>query len=83
MTDETSADNNAREDVFLSALRENHKVAKCTECKCLQGGLAQLKADYPELEEDIKELATTKFHKQPSCKPCIPGNAWTRYSLAE
>jgi hypothetical protein len=72
-----------RANVFLDALRENHGVAKCTECECLQGGLAQLKMDYPEMEEKIKEFTTTKFHKQPGCKPCPPGNAWTKYSLSE
>jgi len=76
MTDE-------RAGFFLNALKENHKVNKCTECECLQGGLAQLKADYPEFAEEIATLTTGKFHRQPGCNPCPPGNAWTRYSLSE
>ncbi len=69
--------------IFFDLLDENHTVAKCTECECLQGGLAQLKVDYPELTDKIAKIATTKFHKQPGCKPCPPGNAWTKYSLSE
>lgn len=83
MADETGLENDERARVFLDALRENHEVTKCTECECLQGGLAQLKMDYPELDGEIKELTTAKFHKQPDCKPCLPGNAWTKYSLSE
>ncbi len=73
----------ARAGLFLSALKENHTVNKCTECEYLQGGLAQLKADYPEFTEEVGKLTTSKFHRQPSCRPCPPGNAWTEYSLSE
>lgn len=72
-----------RAGIFLSLLEENHKVKKCTECECLQGGLVQLKIDYPELSGEIEILIAGKFHKCLGCKPCPPGQAWTKYSFSD
>jgi len=56
-----------RAGLFLSALKEDHKIKKCAECERLQGGLVRIKTDCPEFKEEIDKLTAKEFHKCPGC----------------